>query len=291
MLDLGTLGGRFSSASALNGTAQVTGEADTSSGSAQAFLYSQGQMTELTLSLADSFGSGINNQGQVAGVAVPTPGSAYAFLYTEGKMLDLGTLGGDTSEANAINSQGQVAGGAEITPGNPAEHAFLYTNGQMTDLGTLGGPSSDAAAINNAGEVTGFAQTSQGRSHAFLDTNGQMTDLGTLPGYIYSWGAAINSQGQVVGYLNNGSLGTPHAFLYSGGQMIDLNDLIDPGLDLTLESATSINDEGQIVANTGSRAYLLTPVPEPSTRALCVLVLLGLGAWGYRRRRSLLRKT
>ena len=60
--------------------------------------------------------------------------------------------------------------------------------------------------------------------------------------------------------------------IYSGGQMRDLNTLIAPGLGVTLNEATAINNGGQIVANAFGNAYLLTPtaapVPEPSTLTL-----------------------
>jgi hypothetical protein len=58
--------------------------------------------------------------------------------------------------------------------------------------------------------------------------------------------------------------------------MLDLNGLIDPNSGWQLYAAYGINDSGQIVG-TGtfagfSRAYLLTPVPEPAT-----IGALGLG--------------
>ena len=56
---------------------------------------------------------------------------------------------------------------------------------------------------------------------------------------------------------------------YNNGQMVDLNTVIDPVLGVILNAASSINDEGQIVANSSgasARALLLTPVPEPGTR-------------------------
>lgn len=72
--------------------------------------------------------------------------------------------------------------------------------------------------------------------------------------------------------------------------MVDLNSLIDPlsGTGWSLLEATDINDAGQIVG-TGlygglTRAFLLTPVPEPESWAM---LLVGLGViGGIRQRRT-----
>jgi probable HAF family extracellular repeat protein len=231
----------------------------------------------------DSGGADINDAGQVTGTSSTSAGPSHAFLYSNGQMIDLGTLGGSFSGGGSINSVGQVVG-SSFTSAGPS-HAFLYSNGQMTDLGTLGPSYTDSsgADINNAGQITGSSSTSSGVSRAFLYSNGQMMDLGTLGISIFaneSYGGAINDAGQVVGQSGGGSFF--HAFLYSNGQMVDLNNLIDPALGITLTGATDINNYGQIVANgeegasPGVHAFLLTPVPEPDTRALLCIPLLTL---------------
>src|SRR4051794_39658210 len=106
-----------------------------------AFLYSQGQMTELgTLGGTSSEAVGLNKAGQVVGYAETSAGERHVFLYSNGQMMDLGpgwVLG--------INEAGQVLV-------NNRSRAFLYSNGQMQALGSLpGGKYSAASGINEAG--------------------------------------------------------------------------------------------------------------------------------------------
>jgi probable HAF family extracellular repeat protein/T5SS/PEP-CTERM-associated repeat protein len=116
-------------------------------------------------------------------------------------MQDLGTLGGDLSEAQAINENGQAVGLARLA-GGTTFHAFLWAGG-MQDLGALTFANSIAYDINDEGQVVGALQTGQ-NSHAFVWADGQMQDLNNLipanSGWVLQEARAINNKGRIVGF-------------------------------------------------------------------------------------------
>ena len=83
-------------------------------------------------------------------------------------MINLGSLGGNYSNADGINNSGQIVGASKTLTGDT--HAFLYDNGNWTDLGTLGGSWSRAYDINSNGQIVGLSTTSTGETHAVLWT-------------------------------------------------------------------------------------------------------------------------
>lgn len=79
--DLGSLGGRFTVATDLNASGQVTGYSETTEGQVHAFLYRNGEMQDLgTLGGAGSLSDAINDVGQVTGFALTAKGEAHAFV-------------------------------------------------------------------------------------------------------------------------------------------------------------------------------------------------------------------
>jgi probable HAF family extracellular repeat protein len=271
MHDLGTFGGTWSVGYGINGAGRAVGVAATAEGNGRAFLY-DGTMHDLgTLGGTSSEARGINATGQVVGsTGLFGDAESHAFLY-DGTMYDLGTFGGSYSEALGINAAGHVTGSACFV-GNDVRHAYFY-DGTMHDLGTLGGPESVGYGINDAGQVVGASTMDEGNidPHAFL-YDGTLHDLGTLGG-AFSYAYCINTAGKVVGYSLTTDNIAEHAFVYDGVHgMVDLNSLIDPLSGWELNTAFGINDLGQICGdgfiNGDLHAFLMTPVPEPSTFVL-----------------------
>jgi probable HAF family extracellular repeat protein len=253
---LGSLGGTYNIAYGINDNGQIVGVSSTSGGSYHAFSYSNGAMSDLgTFGGLGSCAYGINNAGQIVG-SINTSGNDYsAYLLTNGVVSNLNTLGAPTMSALRINNIGQIIGSSDTPSGSV--HGYIYQNGNMTDLGTLG-DYSNALEINDKGQVVGLSTTTDWHAHAFLYSDGQMINLD--PEDADGEATDINNSGQIVG----GSY-THHAFIYENGHIYDLNSMIDSTLNIDLNGAMCINDNGQIVAHDGYfNVYLLTPIPEPS---------------------------
>jgi len=242
--DLGTLGGEWSEAYAMNDSGQVIGMSQTANGDDHAFLYSNGQMTDLyPLNSLRGMPMGINSAGQIAAGAVATDGRFYPAIYDHGNISVLGSLGGVLSNgftgvATAINESGQVAGYSHIP--TREWHAFLSDKGVMRDLGCTPNESgvcySYAIDINDRGQIIGGIG---GSDRAFLYENGMMTQIEPF----YSSGGrayGINNSGQIAGYYFKDGLG--HGFLYSKGTFTDIVKAESP-----YTTAFSINESGQVV--------------------------------------------
>ncbi|WP_329725258.1 hypothetical protein [Ideonella sp.] len=256
----------------INDLGQITGSSF-SGFTTHAFLYDGTQTIDLGGlpddgcggCMLDSLGRDINNKGVVVGLAYTIDGSARAFIYKDAQMSEIGTLGGDFSDAYALNDKGDIVGVSTQSGG--AQRAFHYRAGLMSDLGTLGGSHSAAFGVNELRQIVGCSTlTGDTEQRGFIHEQGVMTPLPSLGGN-ESCALGINRNGWVVGYSSESSGSTRRAFLWqAGGPAIDLNAKLDlkTGKNWVITEARAINDNGLIVA-TGerkgiTRAALLTPV-------------------------------
>ena len=196
MLDIGTLGGAYAHAFAINDAGFVTGYAQITSkaGAVHAFIY-------------DSRGLHIGPWG----------------------MRDLGTLGGSYSYGTFINAKNSVVGYSTTDKFDNRIHAFLRDeNGKMRDLGSLGSKTlktdqSFALGVNGTNEVVGYSYlpptgTKETPPTAFVYMKGVMMNLNDLIGeasgsYWLQSAVAINDKGQIAANALEYSTGQVHAVL------------------------------------------------------------------------------
>lgn len=245
--DLGTLGGEWSQATALNDSGQVVGRAAGSDGQGHAFSWTAGGgMVDLgTLGGPSSSATAVNGHGVVVGYADRADGSTHAYSWTAaGGMVDLGALGGASSAATAVNDDGVVVGYADVAGGT--YHAFLWKPGEaMTDLGTLGGPYSSASAVSASGQVVGWAMDGASLHATSWSPGGGVVDVD--PAH-YSAAVAVNGAGQVVGFEYSADFSYTRGFSWtSAGGLTQMGTLGG-----TSSSAYGVNDAGEVVGSATS---------------------------------------
>jgi probable HAF family extracellular repeat protein len=170
-------------------------------------------------------------------------------------VVDLGTLGGSTSEAYGLNDDGVVVGRAAVA-GDIASHAFVYRDGLMDDLGVLaGGTNSAAYGVNSRGQIAGTSDelistwpgcdpvcTPAVVPRAFVADASGLRDLGGQPNGSFpfrppgSYAYAINDEGTVAGGFNSASQDIFASFWTNG----IFNFVFAEGW------ATSINSSGEL---------------------------------------------
>jgi len=180
----------------------------------------------------------INNLGSLAGLSYRStaPGDYLAFLYSSNTLYELSP----NIKCNpfGINDRNYVVGESYGVSGSD-DFAFLYRDGDFQTLPTLGGCCGYASAINNRDQIVGYSTTALDQtSHAFLYQNGVLEDIHIEGDYSYA--AAINDLGDVVGHFRKAGIYHPCLWPAQGGQ-IDLNSSAVG----TKNTANSINNNGQ----------------------------------------------
>lgn len=287
VVDLGTLGGTFSFANALNNRGAVVGEGTLSGDAAlHGFLWQKGSMTDLrTLGGQNSYALwSFSDSNQIVGAAETskldpnaedfcffgTDLQCLPFLWQNGVMTALPTLGGTNGQAFGVNNWGVVVGNAENRVADQTcpppqvlrwKPVFWY-KGKVYKLPTLPGHTvGTATVVNDLGLMAGVSYTCAELAtwsfHPVLWQYGKVVKLETLGGTAAE-PFSINIQGQLVGWSNVSGDTTSHAFLWQRHTgMIDLLTLPEDASS----SGQGINELGQIVgescdSNWNCRAFL-----------------------------------
>jgi len=180
----GTLGGRFSEATAIGSAGHIVGWSEADLGTTGDF-----PILATRAFLVPSIGAGLVDLGVLPG-AQPGDGPER-----------------QQSWANAVNGAGVIVGWSDApaftaTPdfyGYP-RRPVTWRDGTIVDLGTVGGLEGSATDINEPGWIVGGSLDGDGRQRATLWRDGETVDLGSLPGYSGSHAYRINDAGDIVGY-------------------------------------------------------------------------------------------
>jgi PEP-CTERM motif len=243
------------------------------------YIYNNGVYTTVTDPNAGS-----------ATVLTGVSGSEYVGYYTSGD--DNGFIHNGSSFTTLNDPLG--AGGTQIfgisgksivgtyIDSQGASHGFLY-NGSTSTFTTIDDPLASETAnlgtfihgISSSGEIVGTYFTGNGGYSAFTDVNGTFTTL-SEPNAVQSQGGTfifgIAGSELVGGYFDAND--RSHGFTYNGSTWTTLDY---PGT-FGGTYATGVDVQGEVVGDyeipSGfQNAFILEPVPEPST-----LALAGLGA-------------
>jgi probable HAF family extracellular repeat protein len=178
-------------------------------------------------------------------------------IYSATEIPESGELGFIANiNASGVNNKGEVSGTVTYHGSEFFQQAFIYAGGVNTGISSDQGGMGNA--INNNGQVVGYTfltpPVGGGRpSHAFIynPSDGTEITLDLLMSGRESDGLAINSAGDITGFLSTGTCQPPnfvpaclapfHAFIYQGSGPVDIGTLGG-----TYSEGTGINDQNEI---------------------------------------------
>lgn len=244
------------------------------SGTASAFMWENGLMTDLGSPYPDAEYSGgeatsASADGSViVGTGLDFISATEAFRWENGQMVGLGDLIGDPdsswgiySHATGVSADGSVIVGYSQSINPEGTDAFRWENGTMIGLGDLlSEPSivySQATGVSADGSiVVGYCGAEFG-NEAFRWEDDTMVGLGnllSLPGAVDSYAAGISADGSVIVGHCMSEEGI-QAFRWEDDEMFGLGGLDPNGID---SYATAVSADGSTIVGrsvTGSDGY------------------------------------
>jgi uncharacterized membrane protein len=229
----------------LNNRGEVVGSRSIGRGPLSAFLWRNGEYTNLQDVVAPAGSdftqaAGINDLSTIVGFrAVP---HFEGFVLRDAQVTPLRIVDGEINVfPTDINDRGQII---VESYGGPLSGSFFVDDGRAELLpGLNSADAMSAVGLNNRGVVLGNSQ-SVGSSRAVLWRNGRLTDLSGSSNSVI--GTDLNNRNQAVGYVNLAA--GESAFIWRNGKM-KLLPPIPPAAQRS-SRANSINDFGVVAGHT-----------------------------------------
>jgi probable HAF family extracellular repeat protein len=253
IIGLGTFGGPFSNAFAINARGQAVGAAHLNETASHAFVWSESEgLLDLgTLGGRDSTARAINDNGQVVGDSFigsgdPKHENQRTFLWTEShEMINLGPQVDGWSRAVGINAQGAVLV-SRLFNGVYGAAVWSPEFGTINIPGQKGKPFYPCA-INDSGLVVGEGEDPSGRRRAFSWTHDVGLKQLNVPDDFRP--SDVDEAGNILGNLNSKPWNRPFLYRSVAGGGFRL-----PFAENHNTSVKSISDAGMVIgaASTGS---------------------------------------
>lgn len=226
MVDLGTIGnvtgGSF--AYSVNSNGEVVGSESPAFGAGNAFVWTPtaGMTAMVSASQAvqffDTEAFAVNDLGDAMGSQ--RGGSGSFFWSPATGAIDLGSLGGGSTNAAALSSTGEIVGQSQLPSGVMEPMAWSAGSG-ISALGSLGGTNGSdggsAESVNGHGAVVGYSFDPSGSSSSqpfYWSASTGLLALSTGGG-TFGIARSINDSGQIVGEVGGLPDGSQHAELWT----------------------------------------------------------------------------
>jgi probable HAF family extracellular repeat protein len=242
-IDIGTLGGPYAFATAINNRQQVVGQSvDAAETRITAFLWEGGVMRDLSTAVVRfDLANDINDHGQIVGNGRDADGRILALVWEDGVLTELPIpAGASYCSPEAINHHGDIVGFCDQ---QPAQWGVLWPrSGDAVSLGPApAGVSAGPVDINERGVILlgGVDLASQFRTWVW--DKGVVTEVGNVPGGPLWLPTALNNRGQIAGWA--GVPASTFAALLQDGVITALPQ----STGHRRSGAEGLNDRGEVV--------------------------------------------